>query len=117
MKLIRLLVSVIICWGTACQVPMQGHKIAWEDPNRPGEVAWFTVYAKGPSPENTVRELTVKSNEVDLAILLGNAPSGRYTIYAVSTGTNGLSSTGSESCYINWTAPVYLTNAPASKSK
>ncbi len=70
--------------------------LRWENPNRAGEVQAFNVFAKGPLPSAQERTNTVRTNQLDLAVLFRGAPPGRYSITVESVGTNGVPSSRSE---------------------
>jgi hypothetical protein len=88
-------------------------RLRWDNPNKEGEIESFTVLVTGPLPAATVRKMTVRTNEVDLAALLALAPSGRYLLSVVSNGTNQIASERSKPLGIIWgRASQGATRAP-----
>jgi hypothetical protein len=79
-----------------------GEMLKWDDPNKPGEIAGFVIYAVGPLPAATSRRVTVRTNELDLSYLLKNAPKGRYALFGMSLGTNDVLSEKSKAISVSW---------------
>jgi hypothetical protein len=80
-------------------------QLLWDNPNKPGVVNSFTIFATGPLPSPTVRKATVTTNALSLNELMGNAPSGIYWVWGISLATNGLASERSKTFILPWTAP------------
>lgn len=89
-KVLSVLVSVaVFAVAQTVFVPQRidwRYRLTWEDPNPPGLVSSWIIYA---SNNVAVRSASTRSMVVDLQPLLNGAPAGAYALFGVPVSTEG----------------------------
>lgn len=77
------------------------YSLSWTNPNAPGTVQFWTVYATNTTATHQT-SVSGASTSVDLAPLLNGSPAGVYTLYTTATSVLGGESDPGELLLVNW---------------
>lgn len=99
--LIAILVSLTVIAQTAIQPqPIDWrYRLEWDDPNSPGLVSSWTIYA---SNNIVVRSTTTRSLTIDLQPLLNGAPAGTYALFGVPISQLGAVGEAGTNLFVVW---------------
>lgn len=108
MKRIKLLLvalgSVAIVFAQTFTSPIKTdwrYSHSWEDPNPPGVVVSWNVYASN-APSNVRIMQAFNMTKIDIKTVLNGAPAGVYALFNTAVSALGDVSVASTNLYIQW---------------